>query len=86
MRISSLPRLRECMLRKKLLYAGSSDHICRDGFVLNVGREDWQKQRCIDCFAAAKRLPESTFFKFFISFDMTYVFFGVIKSWSNVDC
>ncbi|KAF9540311.1 glycoside hydrolase family 71 protein [Agrocybe pediades] len=30
-----------------------------DGFVLNVGREGWQKQRSIDCFAAAKRLPES---------------------------
>ncbi|KAH9485734.1 Glucan endo-1,3-alpha-glucosidase agn1 [Psilocybe cubensis] len=44
-----------------------------DGFVLNVGREDWQRQRCADCFAASKRLPESTNFKFFFSFDMTSI-------------
>jgi len=44
-----------------------------DGFVLNVGREEWQRHRSADCFAATKRLPESTAFKLFFSFDMTYV-------------
>ncbi|KAF8957310.1 glycoside hydrolase family 71 protein [Flammula alnicola] len=44
-----------------------------DGFVLNVGAEDWQRQRSADCFAASKRLPDSTNFKFFFSFDMTSI-------------
>ncbi|KAJ3504028.1 hypothetical protein NLJ89_g8158 [Agrocybe chaxingu] len=44
-----------------------------DGFVLNVGREDWQIQRCADCFKAADRLPEYINFKLFFSFDMTSV-------------
>ncbi|KAF9047688.1 glycoside hydrolase family 71 protein [Panaeolus papilionaceus] len=44
-----------------------------DGFVLNVGREDWQRQRSADAFAAAKRLPEAINFKFFFSFDMSSI-------------
>ncbi|KAF8911650.1 glycosyl hydrolase family 71-domain-containing protein [Gymnopilus junonius] len=44
-----------------------------DGFVLNVGAEDWQRQRCLDCFAASKRFPDSTNFQFFFSFDMTSI-------------
>jgi len=40
-----------------------------DAFALNVGREDWQKSRVIDCYAAALQLQ--TEFKLFISFDMT---------------
>ncbi|PPR06865.1 hypothetical protein CVT26_003989 [Gymnopilus dilepis] len=44
-----------------------------DGFVLNVGVEDWQRQRSLDCFAACKRLPDSTNFKLFFSFDMTSI-------------
>ncbi|KAF9477895.1 glycoside hydrolase family 71 protein [Pholiota conissans] len=44
-----------------------------DGFVLNVGGEDWQKQRCADCFAAANQLPTTTEFSLFFSFDMTSV-------------
>ncbi|KAF8161484.1 glycoside hydrolase family 71 protein [Crassisporium funariophilum] len=44
-----------------------------DGFVLNVGREEWQKQRSADCFTASTRLPDSTKFKLFFSFDMTSI-------------
>ncbi|KDR75488.1 hypothetical protein GALMADRAFT_247930 [Galerina marginata CBS 339.88] len=44
-----------------------------DGFVLNVGAEDWQRHRCADCFAASRRLPGSASFKFFFSFDMSSI-------------
>ncbi|KAH6910280.1 glycoside hydrolase [Coprinopsis sp. MPI-PUGE-AT-0042] len=44
-----------------------------DGFVLNVGREDWQRQRVMDCFKAADMLPPATAFQFFFSFDMSSV-------------
>jgi len=40
-----------------------------DAFALNVGREDWQKARVIDGYAAALQLQ--TGFKLFLSFDMT---------------
>ena len=41
--------------------------------MLNVGREDWQRQRVLDCFKAADRLPSTTQFLFFFSFDMSSV-------------
>lgn len=44
-----------------------------DGFVLNVGVEEWQKDRVVDCFKAAGGLPEENKFKLFFSFDMTCV-------------
>ncbi|KAJ2918338.1 hypothetical protein MD484_g2127, partial [Candolleomyces efflorescens] len=44
-----------------------------DGFVLNVGAEDWQRDRVADCFRAAARLPESTRFSFIFSFDMASI-------------
>lgn len=44
-----------------------------DGFVLNVGREDWQVDRVRDCFTAASQLPASTKFTFIFSFDMTSI-------------
>ncbi|TEB38068.1 glycoside hydrolase [Coprinellus micaceus] len=44
-----------------------------DGFVLNVGREDWQRDRVADCFKAASQLPASTKFYFFFSFDMSSI-------------
>lgn len=40
-----------------------------DAFALNVGREDWQKARVADAYAAALQLQ--TDFKLFLSFDMT---------------
>ncbi|KAK0459196.1 glycoside hydrolase family 71 protein, partial [Desarmillaria tabescens] len=42
-----------------------------DGFVLNVGREPWQKDRSADCFHALSQanLP----FKLFFSFDMSSI-------------
>jgi Glycosyl hydrolase family 71 len=40
-----------------------------DAFALNVGREDWQKARVIDAYAAALQLQ--TGFRLFLSFDMT---------------
>jgi len=40
-----------------------------DAFALNVGREDWQKARVGDAYAAALQLQ--TDFKLFLSFDMT---------------
>ncbi|TFY78477.1 hypothetical protein EWM64_g5537 [Hericium alpestre] len=40
-----------------------------DGFALNVGREDWQRARVADCYAAAQQLQ--TRFKLFLSFDMS---------------
>jgi hypothetical protein len=43
-----------------------------DGFVLNVGIEEWQKDRVRDCFKACERLPKENKFKLFFSFDMTY--------------
>jgi glucan endo-1,3-alpha-glucosidase len=49
------------------------DLIFSDGFVLNVGWEDWQRDRVADCFRAAAKLPESMRFSFIFSFDMTYV-------------
>ncbi|XP_006461401.1 hypothetical protein AGABI2DRAFT_185654 [Agaricus bisporus var. bisporus H97] len=44
-----------------------------DGFVLNVGVEEWQKHRVIDCFKACERLPTENKFKLFFSFDMTSI-------------
>lgn len=42
-----------------------------DGFVLNVGREPWQKDRSADCFQA---LSQTTLpFKLFFSFDMSSI-------------
>jgi hypothetical protein len=40
-----------------------------DAFALNVGREDWQRARVADAYAAALQLQ--TDFKLFLSFDMT---------------
>lgn len=40
-----------------------------DAFALNVGREDWQRARVADAYAAALQLR--TGFKLFLSFDMT---------------
>ena len=40
-----------------------------DAFALNVGREDWQRARVVDAYAAAQQLQ--TGFKLFLSFDMT---------------
>ncbi|KAI0919228.1 hypothetical protein AcV5_002197 [Taiwanofungus camphoratus] len=45
--------------------------IYSDGFVLNVGREDWQASRVADCYEAALQAAPS--FKLFISFDMTSI-------------
>ncbi|KAH9966281.1 glycoside hydrolase family 71 protein [Russula compacta] len=42
-----------------------------DAFALNVGREEWQKARVIDGYAAALQLE--TNFKLFLSFDMTCI-------------
>ena len=39
----------------------------------SVGREDWQRQRVMDCFRAAGMLPPTTGFNFFFSFDMRYL-------------
>ncbi|KAL1744819.1 glycoside hydrolase family 71 protein [Schizophyllum fasciatum] len=39
-----------------------------DGFVLNVGREDWQRERVLDCFATAAAIQSPL--KFILSFDM----------------
>ncbi|TFK45075.1 glycoside hydrolase family 71 protein [Crucibulum laeve] len=44
-----------------------------DGFVLNVGREEWQKDRVRDCFKAADRLESTVQFKFVMSFDMSSI-------------
>ncbi|KAF5322509.1 hypothetical protein D9619_001587 [Psilocybe cf. subviscida] len=44
-----------------------------DGFVLNFGREDWQRDRVKDCMTIAKTLPDSIPFKFFFSFDMSSI-------------
>lgn len=43
-----------------------------DGFALNVGIEEWQKDRVRDCFHACERLPRENKFRLFFSFDMTY--------------
>jgi glucan endo-1,3-alpha-glucosidase len=40
-----------------------------DAFALNVGREDWQRARVADAYAAALQLQ--TGFKLFLSLDMT---------------
>lgn len=40
-----------------------------DAFALNVGCEDWQRERVADCYEAARQLQ--TDFKLFLSFDMT---------------
>ncbi|KAJ7655695.1 glycoside hydrolase family 71 protein [Mycena polygramma] len=42
-----------------------------DGFVLNVGKEDWQRDRVAMCFEAAAAL--SVPFSLFISFDMSSI-------------
>ena len=41
--------------------------------MLNVGREDWQRDRVVDCFKAASQLPASTKFYFIFSFDMSSI-------------
>ena len=41
-----------------------------DAFALNVGREDWQKTRVADAYAAALQLQ--TDFKLFLSFAPQY--------------
>ncbi|KAF9494203.1 glycoside hydrolase family 71 protein [Pleurotus eryngii] len=43
-----------------------------DGFVLNIGSEDWQKDRVADCFQATEA-PGSSSFKLFFSFDMSVI-------------
>ncbi|TRM68935.1 glycoside hydrolase family 71 protein [Schizophyllum amplum] len=42
-----------------------------DGFVLNVGREEWQRDRVLDCFATALAMRSPL--KFFLSFDMSSI-------------
>ncbi|TFK74654.1 glycoside hydrolase family 71 protein [Pluteus cervinus] len=42
-----------------------------DGFILNVGKEDWQKARVADCFSAASRIHVQ--FKLMLSFDMSSI-------------
>jgi glucan endo-1,3-alpha-glucosidase len=42
-----------------------------DGFVLNVGKEDWQQDRVAMCFEAAA--SSSAPFTLFISFDTRFV-------------
>jgi len=42
-----------------------------DAFALNVGHEDWQRERVADAYAAALQLQ--TDFKLFLSFDMTSI-------------
>ncbi|KLO15086.1 glycoside hydrolase [Schizopora paradoxa] len=46
-----------------------------DGFVLNVGKEDWQLDRVADCFAACKFFggQSPSRFKLMISFDMSSI-------------
>ena len=45
------------------------DIVNSDAFALNVGREDWQRDRVADCYEAAQQLQ--TDFKLLLSFDMT---------------
>jgi hypothetical protein len=52
----------------KLLVGSTLNNECRDGFALNVGKEDWVKDRVTNCFEAMSRTTVP--FKFFISFDM----------------
>ncbi|KAG9221281.1 hypothetical protein CCMSSC00406_0008884 [Pleurotus cornucopiae] len=64
----------------------------RDGFVLNIGSEDWQKDRVADCFQATEA-PGSSSFKLFFSFDMSVIpcetqgdmqhLLEYIKRWGN---
>jgi len=42
-----------------------------DAFALNVGREEWQRERVVDAYAAALQLQTDFNFKLFLSFDMT---------------
>ncbi|KAF9523864.1 glycoside hydrolase [Crepidotus variabilis] len=44
-----------------------------NGFVLNVGCEEWQKERSADCFKAIQRLPQALDFSLFFSFDMSSI-------------
>ncbi|KAL4245352.1 Glycoside hydrolase family 71 [Abortiporus biennis] len=47
-----------------------------DGFVLNVGRDDWQLDRVADCYEAARQFSRSSngrSFKLFISFDLAVI-------------
>ena len=56
-----------------------------DGFALNVGKEDWQRERVSDCYLAAFESGGSSF-KLFTSFDMTCVICfntGVYSIWSR---
>ena len=50
-------------------WAQKSYDVNSDAFALNVGREDWQRARVADAYAAALELQ--TDFKLFLSFDMT---------------
>ena len=52
-----------------------------DGFALNVGREEWQRDRSVDCYHAVSLtgLP----FKLFMSYDMTYEFLLFSGCFSN---
>ncbi|KAF4600058.1 hypothetical protein EYR40_007164 [Pleurotus pulmonarius] len=63
-----------------------------DGFVLNIGSEDWQKDRVADCFQATEA-PGLSSFKLFFSFDMSVIpcktqgdiqhLLEYIKRWGN---
>lgn len=44
-----------------------------DGFVLNVGKEDWQQDRVAMCFEAAASSKSAPAFSLFMSFDMRFV-------------
>ncbi|KAJ7876077.1 glycoside hydrolase [Mycena olivaceomarginata] len=49
----------------------SAHHI--DGFVLNVGKEDWQQDRVAMCFKAAAGSKSAPVFSLFMSFDMSSI-------------
>lgn len=55
-----------------ILLCGNTEIRSRDGFVLNIGSEDWQKDRVADCFQATEA-PGLSSFKLFFSFDMRSV-------------
>lgn len=57
--------LREALV---MFYIEDTD-VNSDAFALNVGREDWQRDRVADCYEAAQQLQ--TGFKLLLSFDMT---------------
>jgi Glycosyl hydrolase family 71 len=59
----------EFVYNSPMLWSKIFIRVNSDAFALNVGREDWQKARVIDCYATAHQLQ--TDFKLFLSFDMT---------------